>query len=84
VILGTATNVKRSLCLTGVYISFHKDEMNPLIYGIKWDKVVAYPTFNFKQGSLVIDIAHSFDKAKLTCFNEKMTTFIYQTWLHYK
>jgi len=43
--------------------------MNPLIYGIKWDEVVAYPTLNFKQGSLVIDIA---------------LEVIYQTWSHYK
>ena len=70
------------MCLTGLYISFHKDQMNPLIYGIMWDKVVSYPTL--KQGFLVIDIAHFLDKAKLTCFDEKMTTFIYQTWSHYK
>jgi len=62
VILGTTTNIKE-VCAELDYTYFLiRTRMNPLIYGIKWDEVVAYPILNFKQGSLVIDIAHSLIK----------------------
>jgi len=46
--------------------------MNPLTYGIEWNEVAADPALSSKQVSLIIDVAHTLDKAKMMRFDEKI------------
>ncbi|KAH7652348.1 DNA helicase protein [Dioscorea alata] len=75
VALGTVTNVKEACAWLGYTYLFIRMKLNPLVYGIAWDEVVADPSLSFKQRSLVVDAARALDKAKMMRFDEKSGNF---------
>nr|GEV18926.1 DExH-box ATP-dependent RNA helicase DExH14 [Tanacetum cinerariifolium] len=75
VTLGTVTNVKEACAWLGYTYLFIRMKMNPLVYGIGWDEVVADPSLSLKQRSLVTDAARALDKAKMMRFDEKSGNF---------
>ncbi|KAM1340459.1 hypothetical protein ACFX2H_038850 [Malus domestica] len=75
VALGTVTNVKEACAWLGYTYLFIRMRLNPLVYGIGWDEVVADPSLGLKQRSLIADAARSLDKAKMMRFDEKSGNF---------
>ncbi|BBH00112.1 U5 small nuclear ribonucleoprotein helicase [Prunus dulcis] len=68
---GTVTNVKEACEWLGYMYLFIRMRLNPLVYGIGWDEVVADPSLSLKQRVLIADAARALDKAKMMCFDEK-------------
>ncbi|PQM33209.1 hypothetical protein Pyn_14185 [Prunus yedoensis var. nudiflora] len=75
VALGTVTNVKEACAWLGYTYLFIRMRLNPLVYGIGWDEVVADPSLSLKQRALIADAARALDKAKMMRFDEKSGNF---------
>ncbi|GAA0146069.1 DNA metabolism protein [Lithospermum erythrorhizon] len=75
VALGTVTNVKEACAWLGYTYLFIRMKMNPLVYGIGWEEVLADPSLSLKQRALVTDAARELDTAKMMRFDEKSGNF---------
>ncbi|KAH0984295.1 hypothetical protein GBA52_011472 [Prunus armeniaca] len=84
VALGTVTNVKEACEWLGYTYLFIRMRLNPLMYGIGWDEVVADPSLSLKQRALIADAARAMDKAKMMRFDEKSGNFLYRAWSNCK
>ncbi|KAL6287572.1 hypothetical protein ACE6H2_011962 [Prunus campanulata] len=84
VALGTVTNVKEACEWLGYTYLFIRMRLNPLVYGIGWDEVVADPSLSLKQRALIADAARALDKAKMMRFDEKSRNFLYRAWSNCK
>ncbi|PQQ17082.1 DExH-box ATP-dependent RNA helicase DExH14-like [Prunus yedoensis var. nudiflora] len=84
VALGIVTNVKEACEWLGYMYLFIRMRLNPLVYGIGWDEVVADPSLSLKQRALIADAARALDKATMMRFDEKSGNFLYRAWLNCK
>ncbi|VVA19038.1 PREDICTED: activating signal [Prunus dulcis] len=62
---GTVTNVKEACEWLGYMYLFIRMRLNPLVYGIGWDEVVADPSLSLKQRVLIANAARALDKNEM-------------------